>query len=211
MLSLFGAGQCKGKEKPNTCESTPLAPNKSMCLAPALIKSVLYARAPVSLCLRKCQTHGLRPFLPRGKAWMGLCQKSKAISRKVRLLALSPFPGSGCSFGDSLLREGKAVTSQPEPERADGLAFWEHSGIFLQGFHRPRDSSRKTRSCNQTRGSGQQSIPRSRLARGDNGVSCKQVSLTLPALLHMIPLSPKDISWICRPMATCSSSIWEQA
>lgn len=78
---------------------------------------------------------------------------------------LVPFPPVlDAVSGDSLLRESEAVPSQPKPERADGLASWEHSGIFLQEFHRPRDSSRKTRTGNRTRGSGQQSVPRGRRA-----------------------------------------------
>lgn len=102
-----------------------------MCLAPSLIKSVSYARAPAGLCRGKCQTHGLRPFLPpRNLGWDS--------ARKA-----NPFPGKStfwpCPlplFLDAIsgtLSFGNARQSRASPSQSEQMA-WHSGNIQAYSF-----------------------------------------------------------------------------
>lgn len=78
-----------------------------------------------------------RAILTPGKAWMGLCGKSKHISRKVHFLALSPFPRFWMLFRGTLC-SGKARQSQASPSRSEQMA-WHPGSIQAYSFKNSTD------------------------------------------------------------------------
>lgn len=157
---------------------------------------------------RKCQTHGLGPFSPPGKLGWDSVGKANTFPGKSIFWPCPLSPGSGCCFG-GLSAPGKQ--GSPKPAQA-GASRWpgilgafrhipsripQTKGQFQENTDRKPDSWLRPaeRSQGQTRWSR---------AGGDGGVSCKQVSSILPALLHTIPLSREDISWIRGPMGSGS-------
>ena len=86
-----------------------------------------------------------------------------------------------------LLQENKAVVSQPKPEWADGLAFWEHSRHIpprIPQNEGPFQENKELGLDSRLRLIDQQKVPQSRLARvrleKTAGFSWKWISLIHP-------------------------------